>query len=463
MPPAVLFCYYAYPNLWSDLNEATATPEVDAGPTAKEEAEDAEDHIPASALRALADGHSFELRKAAFKTVLNQSLKGETRKLLLKDLASRSPKAREDAVLALHYIINGPDPNDSENESARCKNRLLLQDLAVYQAIVTALCNLLPLHLHATTDVTPSISHHDISPIKPLRRPPTEAQLVSILIELIRAHHYSPKLTALGGIRTALEAGLIKRWLSKYPFPCTLPEFAHFNLRRSDLTELLTTSKDYSGDDDIMTSLFRELQISSEAQRQLQTAGLAKRQSRLTEEFEDEDPVFRRLRARRDEWNAPVSARNRNVHTPPSVHAVPFPNEDFVNEIRERTAAWRSFHPPGQGRSALELARGESSGEEIELRRRRHREAVVLSEPIDPLDMVGLFPRIRRPDHRAAMQVHMAQVDGASAADVEHVGDVDDVDEGEADDDDQGSVASWLTFSDVGGDNGDRGDEEAAE
>ena len=418
VPLALAASYYGSRHLLQNVNNATLTP-VETAPSAKKVDDDAEAQIPASALLTLADGHSFELQRAAFKIVLNQSLKDAPRKLLLKDLAGRLPGRRENAVLALWYLVNGPDPKEFDYERIRYDQQLRLQNLQTYQAIVTALVNLLPLHARTTTEVFAEEDSLPPSPVRPLRRPSLEILLLKILLQLVRAFNRSPS-TPEGGVPSCLEAGLIKHWLAKYPFPCTLPQFSKLNFKRCDVFDLLTDPKACSFDDALMSELFRQLLPHPEAQQQLRVCGLARRHSRLKEDFQQESATQYIV------WNdaegaaaATMAQQNRSGNA-------------NTNDAQSETSAWRSFHPPVRRQSA------DASEEELE-QRRRHREAVVVSDRIIP--MTSGSTNLRSVENASAL------LEGTSGAGVTEAGS-----DGDNDDDDNESAASWLSFSAMGDD-----------
>ncbi|KPI36223.1 uncharacterized protein AB675_8960 [Cyphellophora attinorum] len=389
VPAAVFVSSYALEATLHDVNRLPAAPHPDPAPTAQELDEDAEKHIPVHALKVLAESHSFELRKAAFNTVLNQSLQDGTRRLLLQDLAGKDPERREDAVRAFEYLLAGPEPTNEPTHEIRHRHRAQLHHFDTYEAIVSALVNLLPQH----------------------RFQPTPAQfsdpttLIRLLVHLLRAHNHSPVPLPEGGISTVLAAGLVRRWLIPYPFPCALPHFKHINgnLHRSDVAELLTNHHhEYVRDDPLMSALFTLLSQNPESRLQLQQAGLAKRKSRLKEDLPAQTDSTAEGEDAREEEADPVPDEYR----PASPHIHPAPDPALVvDEMAARRvpppispttralSAWRSFNPPAalvppaQERVGTDLTRpGDAEGEVRELEaenRRRNREAVVYTEEED--------------------------------------------------------------------------------
>lgn len=373
VPVALAASYYAAQSLLPDVKAVTSAPPVEESIAPKKVDDDAENHIPPDALRTISDGHSFELRRAAFRIALSQSLKPESRKILLRDLASTNPHRRDKAVFALWYLVHGPDSNDDEYTSTRLSHQKELQQPATYEAIVTALVNLLPLHLQSTSEI-PDASDFPPSPVAPLRNPTHEDKLILLLLELIRSYNRSP--TASGGVYAALEAGLVTCWIARYPFPCTLPQFSKLSFKRSDVNDLLHHDSTYSRDDYLMTEVFRQINILPKGREQLKEVGLAKRRSRLKEDFREDSSAMAAANTSggRATDSAPTNGQNNTTNNTP--------NEND-EQRSEGTTAWRSFHPPVRSRSGLELNRPAHSplSEEDYLQRRRNREAMVIYDP----------------------------------------------------------------------------------
>jgi hypothetical protein len=406
VPVAVFVSSYALEATLQDVNKLPAAPRPDPGPTAKELDEDAEKHIPVHALKVLAESHSFELRKAAFNTVLNQSLQDGTRQLLLQDLAGKDPNRREDAVRAFEYLLAGPEPTNEPTHEIRHRHRAQLHHFDTYEAIVSALVNLLPQHRFQPTPAQLSDPTFSLSPVRPLHRPRHEATLLRLLIHLLRAHNHSPVPLPEGGISTVLAAGLVRRWLIPYPFPCALPHFKHINgnLHRSDVAELLTNHHhEYVRDDPLMSALFTLLSQNPESRLQLQQAGLAKRKSRLKEDLPAQTDSIAEGEAvehgEEEDLNpVPDEYRPTSPHLQPALVVEEMPGTRRVPPPTSPTtralSAWRSFNPPvaaavqpAQERVGMDLAR--PGGVEAEVReleaenRRRNREAVVYTEEED--------------------------------------------------------------------------------
>lgn len=360
---------------WSEqLKEAASAPVPEEQPTAKKVDDDAEEHIPAEALRVLSDGYSFELRKAAFKIAQSQSLRDGPRSALLRDISSKDAAKRDRGVQALSFLIDGPFKNDSDFQSTRKKQQQQFQNLAAYRASVTALVHLLPLHTQSPTPLSFGQNGHPSSPVAPFFRTATETALLSIILELLRASRRSP-IPPEGGVPTLLKAGIVKRWLANYPFPCTLPLYSKLNFKRSDVAELLT-DKAYALDDLLMAELFRNLLQTHSGQAELCTAGLASRSSRLRERFRADSPD----EDLSPEWYTAASAMAIAVADPAS-------------------AGWQSILPSMPSRierNGIDIPRHRSSdrSEEEERVRRRHREAIVVADPGRPVSSQDILQRI---------------------------------------------------------------------
>jgi hypothetical protein len=80
-----------------------------------------------------------------------------------------------------------------------------------------------------------------------------------------------------GNISTALEAGIVSRWLTNYPFPCAVDKN-----RKEDVVILM---KAWWSDDEIMSNIFEALYRDAEGKRQLRQHGLM---ASVMEEDEDD-------------------------------------------------------------------------------------------------------------------------------------------------------------------------------
>lgn len=108
-----------------------------------------------------------------------------------------------------------------------------------------------------------------ISPVLPKTRPLGEKKILQILNVLLPEN-----------IPAALEAGIVTRWLSKYPFPCALTEPS----RKQDVVILLKT---WWADDMTMSSIFSTLASHPDGIKQLRKHGLMG--SMIEENDQDDD------------------------------------------------------------------------------------------------------------------------------------------------------------------------------
>ena len=111
------------------------------------------------------------------------------------------------------------------------------------------LCNFLKEHTQETSTTN--------SPILPKTRPIGELKALQILNILLPAN-----------IPSALEAGVVSRWLSEYPFPCALDDTPS---RREDVVLLMKT---WWADDAVMSSIFGTLATHPDGIKQLRKHGL---------------------------------------------------------------------------------------------------------------------------------------------------------------------------------------------
>ena len=136
-----------------------------------------------------------------------------------------------------------------------------LADLPTYVALINCLCHFLDEHTEQTSTTN--------SPTLPKTRPIGEKKALNILNVLLPEN-----------IPAALEAGIISRWLCKYPFPCALDEPS----RRQDVVILMKT---WFLDDAVMSSIFNTLTSHNDGIKQLRKYGLMG--SMIEENYQDDD------------------------------------------------------------------------------------------------------------------------------------------------------------------------------
>jgi hypothetical protein len=123
-----------------------------------------------------------------------------------------------------------------------------LRDIQTFTALVNCLCNFLEEHNEETSTTN--------SPILPKTRPTGELKALQIMNILLPEN-----------ISSALEAGIVSRWLSKYPFPCASSEQS----RKQDVVILMKT---WWSDDAVMSSIFGTLTTHPDGIKQLRKFGL---------------------------------------------------------------------------------------------------------------------------------------------------------------------------------------------
>lgn len=217
--------------------------------------EGTEDVLKLDTLLKLSESTSYDLRAAALRIISERATKGQTRDLLLEDLASKDHKRRGKALNAMWFLVS----NRALSRTSVC---VRLKDPPTYTAIVDCLCNFLEEHTEETCTT--------VSPILPKTRPLGEKKALSILNAILQED-----------IPAALEAGVLTRWLTKYPFPCALAEPS----RRQDVVILM---KSWWTDDPVMSSIFGTLSSHPDGKKQLRKHGLM---GSMMEENDDDDDV----------------------------------------------------------------------------------------------------------------------------------------------------------------------------
>lgn len=138
-----------------------------------------------------------------------------------------------------------------------------LRDIQTYTALVNCLCNFLDEHTEQTSTTS--------SPILPKTRPVGEKKALAILNILLPEN-----------LHAAIEAGIVSRWLCKYPFPCALREPS----RRQDVAILM---KAWWSDDAVMSSIFGTLTSHPDGIKQLRKHGLMGSMIEENDQDDDED------------------------------------------------------------------------------------------------------------------------------------------------------------------------------
>ncbi|QSS53564.1 hypothetical protein I7I53_00859 [Histoplasma capsulatum var. duboisii H88] len=203
--------------------------------------EGTEDALKLETLQKLSESTSFDLRAAALRIISERSTKGSTRDLLLEDLSSKDPTLRNKALNALYFLV-------SNRALSRSSVTNRLKDLPTYTALVNCLCNFLAEHTEENIKT--------VSPILPRTRPQGEKKALNTLDIILREN-----------VPAALEAGVISRWLSKYPFPCTTED-------ESKRIDVVVLTKTWYTDDSVMSSIISTLSSHQEGVSQLRKYGL---------------------------------------------------------------------------------------------------------------------------------------------------------------------------------------------
>ncbi|CAI7588782.1 unnamed protein product [Penicillium palitans] len=203
--------------------------------------EGTEEALKLDTLLKLSQSTSHDLRAAALRIISERSTKGDTRDLLLEELASKNKVHQRRALNALNFLVS----NRALTRTSICSR---LADVPTFTAIINCLCNLLEEHVEKTSTTN--------SPILPKTRPMGEKKALNILSVLLPEN-----------IPGALEAGIISRWLCRYPFPCAIAEPS----RRRDVVILMKT---WWSDDVVMSAIFSALSSHPDGIKQLRKHGL---------------------------------------------------------------------------------------------------------------------------------------------------------------------------------------------
>ncbi|KAJ5599993.1 hypothetical protein N7450_001060 [Penicillium hetheringtonii] len=216
--------------------------------------EGTEEVLKLDTLLKLSESTSHDLRAAALRIISERSTKGATRDLLLEDVSSTDKFRQGRALTALHFLVW----NRALSRTSVCTR---LRDIQTYTALINCLCNFLDEHTEQTSTSN--------SPIAPKLRPVGEKKALTILNIILPEN-----------VPAALEAGLVSRWLCKYPFPCALADPS----RKQDTAILM---KAWWSDDAVMSSIFGTLTSHPDGVKQLRKHGLMG--SMIEENDQDDD------------------------------------------------------------------------------------------------------------------------------------------------------------------------------
>lgn len=191
------------------------------------------------------------------------------------------------------------------------------------------------------------------SPVRPSRRPAQEKALLFILA----------KLLDITNVETALSAGLVSRWLCRYPFPCNLA-----SSKLHDMVALLRL-KAWGGDDLVMAELMRVITSVPSGLQELREFGLTK----ITH--------FRNYWRGGDWYEERPSPHNEDVvMTGGEDTAGVLPSTSQSGQDQRPGSSWSRRHPTPDS---------QSDGTQ----RRRRREAMVISDGDGPLTEGNILQR----------------------------------------------------------------------
>lgn len=142
-----------------------------------------------------------------------------------------------------------------------------LRDVPTFTALVDCLCNFLDEHTEETSTT--------VSPIFPKTRPLGERKALTTL-----------SLMLAENVPAALDAGIVSRWLAKYPFPCALQDES----KRRNIVKLMKT---WWTDDSTMSTIVGTLANNQEGVKQLRKYGLmGSRMEEHTHDYHEYDLFY---------------------------------------------------------------------------------------------------------------------------------------------------------------------------
>ena len=206
------------------------------------------------------------------------------------------------------------------------------------------------------------------SPVYPPRRSCKETKLLRILYGMIFSQ---PE------IGPALSAGLVFRWLSRYPFPCRVHDLqCDTRSKPHDVLQLLT--ENWSGDDPHMAKIVGHIASSGKGVRALHRYGLS--------HYLRVDSLHR---PGEDRLHSSIDSLERDVVMTDGEDTAGLPPVVVDVNWGDRPGSSWSRRPPNEMRT-----------EEDEAQRRRRREAVVISDGDAPLRRENI---LERQNSRAAL------------------------------------------------------------
>lgn len=385
--------YYTVPALLRTVKDAARAPRPDSPPPARHLQKESENSLKIETLRALADGHSYDLRSSAIKIVAYRTIRTSTKDLLLRDIASKDYVRRDNAINALWMLLFHARLNTTCFADVFSGRRGI-------EAVVEALIQELPAHsvsLRNPPGGGPDGEHTNTmppSPLKPNHRPAHEASLLIILNHLFNHTGRSfiqRKLGAMAPVDHAIMGGLVSRWLAKYPFPCSLPENEKFGFNHSDVARLCERSV-WGTDDPLMADIVKAVMASAAGQVAMLDAGLrAGNYSPNSGSGDGWNLNSRWQVSTYDTYGNGLGGGgdddggdDRNDDDE---------DHDVVMTDGEDTAGVRLEHDQAEWMPLLPRPRSAERTQEEEHLRRRHREAIVVAERGTPLRRENILQR----------------------------------------------------------------------
>ena len=378
----IIAAYVSISTLLREVKDAAKAPPAPDPPTpAKNLQKDSENSLKIETLRTLADGYSYDLRNSAIKIVASRTARSKARDLLLRDLASKNHQRRENAIDALILLLTYNSLGASVTDQFR--------DGKSATAVVKALINVLPQHDangKAAAQPQPAGSEEKTplpsSPIRPDRRPAQEGPLLLLLGNMLGNRSRRPGLNLPFMVMdAALQAGLVTKWLANYPFPCSLPENAEFNYKRSDVARLFDRTA-WVSDDPMMEEIIFAIMQNPTGSKQMRQVGLSA--SRVRENVN----VGR--------WtilpNGDSVIRDDIDDDDEDVRMVNGEDTAGLIPVLDDITSWDEPIGRPTTRAEARLRSAERSPEEEHLRR-RHREAIVVAERGAPLRRENILQR----------------------------------------------------------------------
>ncbi|EXJ57161.1 hypothetical protein A1O7_07507 [Cladophialophora yegresii CBS 114405] len=369
------------PALLTQVRDAAKAPAPDPPPPPQKTLQkDSENALNIDTLRTLADGYSYDLRNSAIKIVASRTARSRARDLLLRDLASRNYERRQDAINALHLLLN----NNSFSVTI-CDQ---FRDAKSVAAVVKALINVLPQHSRRAINLKAKAPDEagdekrlPPSPIRPEYRPSQEQALISLLTNMLcsqprRGSKYAAAMDA------ALQAGLVTKWLAKYPFPCSQPENSGFNYKRSDVAFLFDRMA-WMSDDPLMADVIITVMQYPMGRKQMRQVGLSA--SSVRENVNGSHWT-------RDSWNWVYADDGSDEDEDNDVRMINGEDTAGTLFVPDNITLWDEPTGRPTTRAGARLRSAERSQEEEHLRR-RHREAIVVAERGTPLRRENILQR----------------------------------------------------------------------